>query len=505
MGYEKTKMAVALATVVMTALAAEAKVELAGAFSDGAVLQRGMRVPVWGKADPGERVTVSFAGQSVETVAGDDGKWRADLSPMEASAEGRVLEAAGSKSAERAVAKDVLVGEVWFCSGQSNTELPLVGGSPRFRDGKGAMRAQMTYKPLIRFCYQSDYRVSAKPRKSFPIKPVWSKFTPENLAGNHSFSAMGVYFALEIHSAIGVPVGIVGAYWGGTGVEPWTPKSGLESVELTKPLADAEVLSSGDFEAAVKSTPKDKRTYKRAQDQPRTLWNEMVSPWTPYAIRGFIWYQGCHNAGDGLKYSEKMHALYNGWSKEFENPDLRLRFVQLAPWGYDKIALVQMGQAKFAAEEPNAKMAVICDLGNLADIHPNDKETVGQRLAVLSLKYDYGFDSLKADSPVVKSSRVEGDKFIVELDNATSVYLYNPDRSLKAGLEVCGADGVWKPGEIKNLKGDKGLVDGGAKLVVAAEGVAEPKKLRYLHSKPWFGCIYNEVNLPLGPFEISAE
>ena len=501
---ENIKTAVALATVAVAAFAAEAKVELAGAFSDGAVLQRGMRVPVWGKADPGEKVTVSFAGQSVAAVAGGEGSWRADLAPMKASAEGRSLVVSGDKSSERAVAEDVLVGEVWFCSGQSNTELTLVGGSPRFRDGKGAMRAQMTYKPQIRFCYQSDYRVSAKPKRAFPTKPVWSKFTPENLGGNHSFSAMGVYFALELHSALGVPVGIVGAYWGGTCVEPWTPKSGLESVELTKPLAVAEVLSSDAYNKAYEKTPEKKRPYRRPQDQPRTLWNEMVSPWTPYAIRGFIWYQGCNNAGDGLAYADKMHALYNGWAKEFENPDLRLRFVQLAPWGNDKIALIQMGQAKFAAEEPHAKMAVINDLGNLADIHPNDKETVGQRLAVLSLKYDYGFDAIKADSPVVKSAKVEGDKIVLEFDHAESLYLYNPDRSLKAGLEICGADGEWKPGEIKNLKGDKGLVNG-AKLVVAAEGVSEPKKIRYLHTRPWFGCIYNEVNLPLGAFEVSAE
>ena len=145
-------------------------------------------------------------------------------------------------------------------------------------------------------------------------------------------------------------------------------------------------------------------------------------------------------------------------------------------------------------------MAVINDLGNLNDIHPNDKETVGQRLALLSLKYDYGFERLKADSPTVKSVRAEDGKVVVEFDNAESLYIYNPDKSLTAGLEICGEDGEWKSAVIKNLKGDKGLVDG-AKLVVQAEGVAAPKKIRYLHSRPWFGCIYNEVNLPLGAFE----
>ena len=484
------------------AAAAVAEVELAGPFSDGAVLQRGVRVPVWGTAAPGEKVVVSFAGQTAEAVAGEDGSWRADLAPMEACSEGRELVAKGDDGA--AAAKDVLVGEVWFCSGQSNTELPLVGDNPRFRDGKGAMRAQMTEKPLVRYCYQSNYRASAEPKKAFPMKPAWKKFTPENLGVKPSFSAMGVYFALELHSALGVPVGIVGAYWGGTGIESWTPKSGLLSVESTKKFADAEVLSTDDFNA----TPKEQRRYKRQCDQPRVLWNEMVAPWTQYAIRGFIWYQGCHNCADGALYAEKMHALYNGWSKEFGNPDLRLRFVQLAPWGgyrHGKFPATQMAQAKFAAEEPNAKMAVINDVGNLDDIHPNDKETVGQRLALLALKHDYGWSRLKADSPTVKAARADGDAIVVEFDNAESLYLYNPDKSLDAGLEVCGADGEWKPAKIRNLADNKKGALTGAALVVAADGVAEPKKVRYLHASPWFGCLYNEVNLPAGPFEASVD
>jgi len=147
-------------------------------------------------------------------------------------------------------------------------------------------------------------------------------------------------------------------------------------------------------------------------------------------------------------------------------------------------------------------MAVAADLGNLHDIHPNDKETVGQRLALLALKYDYGLD-VKADSPVVKAARVEDRRFVVEFGHAESLYVYNPDKSLNAGLEICGPDGIWKPGRIANLKDNNGNIDG-ARLVVDAEGVAKPERLRHLHSPPWFGCLYNEVNLPLGPFEVGS-
>ena len=476
---------------------AATSVTLASPFSDGAVLQRGMRVPVWGAAKPGERVRVSFAGQTVEATADADGRWRADLAPMETCREGRTLTATGSSGGAPAEARGVLVGEVWFCSGQSNVELPLVGGSPRFRDGKGAMRAQMTDKPLVRFCCHSTYKASAEPRRECRWKSEWRPFTPENLQ-KPSFSAMGVYFALELFSALDVPIGIVGAWWGGTPIEAWTPAEGLASVPETAALAEVEVKGTPDFPGEGGFG-----NWKRAQDQPRVLWNDMLAPLAPYAMRGFIWYQGENNVADGAAYAPKMRALYNGWAREFENPDLRIRFVQLAPWGDDRVPALQMAQAKFAAEEPNAAMATVNDVGNLHDIHYADKETVGQRLALLALEHDYGL-AVESDSPVPREWRVKDDAFVVEFDHAKALYLYNPDKSLDAGLEICGADGKWRPAIIRNLDGIGGKI-AGPRLVAAAAGVDVPVKLRYLHSRPWFGCIRNEANLPSGPFELESQ
>lgn len=509
-----------LAASSLCALCAAANVKLAEPFSDGAVLQRRAAVPVWGTAAPGEKVTVSFAGASATATAGADGAWRADLPPLEASAEGRTLSAKGDRSSAAAEAKDVLVGEVWFCCGQSNAELPFVGDDPRFRDAKGAMRAQATNRPEVRFCYQSSYTISPEPKRRCAAKVQWKAFTPENLSGGESFSAMGVYFALELNTALRVPVGIVGAYWGATRIEPWTPKSGLESVAETAGLAEMRLLAQEAVpKSALGSIPLVRRyaespapagsLFKRLNDQPSVAWNEMVAPWTPYAIKGFIWYQGCANAREGMAYVPKMHALYNGWSREFGNPGLSLCFVQLAPWGFDGIAGIQMAQARFAAEQPNARMAVINDRGNLRDIHPNDKETVGQRLAMLALEHDYGM-AIEGDSPSFSSCRVDGSRLVVEFANARSLYVYNPDRSLDTGLEVCGADGGWKRARILNFDGRggstgsrRGAVAGPA-LLIAADGVDEPKRVRYLHSAPWFGAIYNEANLPLGAFEAEA-
>ena len=497
------KMICLAAVAALGAVALEAKVQLGVPFADHAVLQRGREVPVWGTADPGAKVKVSFAGMTREATADADGTWCVKLGAMDACCQGRTLMAEAG-AGDVASAQDVLVGEVWFCAGQSNTELPLCGSNPHFRDAKGAMRAGMTRKPLIRFCYQSDYQTSVVPKKTPPKPVVWKTFTPANLMGERSFSAMGVYFALEIHNAIGVPVGIVGTYWGGTRVEPWTPACGFETVESCKGLATQALLDPAAYKAQ-----KDAGKVKfRIQDQPRVLWNEMVAPWVPFAIRGFIWYQGCSNAGEGHGYADKMHALYNGWAKEFKNPDLKLYFVLLAPWGYDKIATIQEGQAIFAAAEKNAGMAVINDCGNLADIHPNDKEIVGQRLAILALKRDYGFTDLKADSPTLKSWKIEGDTFILSFNDAESWYLYNWDWAVTSGFEIAGEDGKFVPAKIANLKvkeqkgyRSNGVIEG-KDLVIRADGVAQPKKLRYLFSRPWYGALHNEADLPLGAFHI---
>ncbi|MBR4654814.1 MAG: hypothetical protein IKO72_15770 [Kiritimatiellae bacterium] len=511
-----------MAVAALAALGAEAKVTMGTPFADGMVLQRGRNVPVWGWANPGAAVTVTFAGQKLKTSADKDGRWRVDLAPMDACKAGRTLVVSAWNSSNArwtnmwgvfatqpkddiVELSDVLVGEVWYCCGQSNTELPLVGGSPRFRDRQGAMVAQMTRRPYVRFAYCSNYKMAAAPRQRAAYKVEWKKFTPESLAGGKSFSAMGVYYALELYAALEIPIGIVGSYWGGTRAEPWTPREGFAATKGCEPEAAYQPVVNGFKPEMAKSL-----SYaSSATRQPMVLWNEMVAPWTPFAMRGFIWYQGCSNADQHERYATIMHALYNGWSKCFENPDLKLYFVQLAPWGRDTIPYIQQAQARFAAEEKNAAMAVINDIGNLADIHPNEKELVAKRLALHALKRDYGYTNIEDESPTLKEWKIEGDKFVMTFNHAKGFYVYNPDRSLANGFEIAGEDGKFVPAKIVNAVATKrdgrttynGSLEG-AKIVVAAEGVAAPKKLRYLYSRPWFGSIYNEVNLPLGSFHI---
>ena len=490
---------------------ADAALRLGSPFADGMVLQRGKPVPVWGWADSGAEVSVSFAGQVRTATAGTNGAWRVNFAPLEASSVGRTLTVSSqppNSSTSQLVLSDVLVGEVWFCAGQSNMELPLVGWNPRFRDGKGALVAQWMNDPEIRFVHASNYKWSAVPRAEAAYKVEWKKVTPKSVTSGNSFSAVALYYALELRRALNVPVGLVGTYWGGTMIQPWTPKSGFALAPNCAPEAEYVPRSAEEIAAGAK-IPYEKHA------QPGVLWNEMVSPWTPLAIRGFIWYQGCSNAAQWKHYADLMHALYRGWAKEFENPDLRLEFVQLAPWGEDVIPRIQQAQAKFAAEEPLANMAVINDIGNIHDIHPNEKQLVGQRLAALALRHDYGWD-IKADSSVVKSFEVTDGAFRLKFDDPSGFYLYNPDYNMRSnGFEVAGADGVWHRAEIANnhwhyVGSGKyrklwswGVLTGDT-VVVRSPEVPEPRKLRYLHSHPWFGSLYNSVNLPVGAFELVA-
>ena len=491
-----------------------AAVELASPFADGMVLQQGRTVPVWGWAKPNAKVAVSFAGKTVSTTAGADGKWRVDLPPMNASKQGRDL-IVGLQSNNRTISNqtilhDVLVGEVWFCAGQSNMELRLVGDNPRTRDRNGSLVAQMTVRPFIRFAHmKTGVKMTPQAKAAHPV--VWKDFRPENLQTN--VSALAFYYGLELYGALDVPIGLVGVYRGGSRLEPWVPNEGFRSVPEMKAQAEYVPVEKGfSKEALLVLNPKIMKSHLSTIFQPSVHWNAMVEPWAPYACRGLIWYQGEANAAEGDDYIPKLQALYNGWAKRFENKDLSLYLVQLAPMDAGTVAL-QEAQQKFADREPHAAIAIITDLGNTHDIHPNEKEFVAKRLAVHALKRDYGFAGIKDESPAFEGVRFEGTNAVVRLRNAESLYIYNRDRSMTTGFELAGADGQWKPATVVNLKTSRwsngktftpGTIDG-KEIVLTARGVDAPKSVRYLHAKPFFGNVYNEVDLPLGPFHSDAE
>ena len=503
-------------TVALVSFVAFAKVELATPFNDGMVLQRDRAVPVWGQADSGARVVVSFAGQKLEAKADARGGWRVDLNPMKASKEGRTLTVSAGGDTCRIT--DVLVGEVWFCSGQSNTDCPIWGPSPHYRDGQGAMIMQMTMKPFVRLV-KTPLVGSAVPR--FDYRAKWMKMTPQTLSYDsrpERFpSAMGYLFAFELANSLDIPVGLIDSSWGGTNIDSWTPPSGYQTVPALSDVAALPCLPKAEFDVSrtngVYKSARNASIYgKNWIQQPTALWNGMVAAYAPMAIRGLIWYQGCHNSSEPDRYCDKLHALYNGWAKEFGNSGLRFYFVQLAPFG-NGFCKLQMAQSKFAAEEENAAISVINDVGCLTDIHPNDKRTVARRLALHALKRDYGFDWIVDDSPTVKDWRIENGKFVLSFRNVREWHLYNEDWSLANGFEITGTNGVWTAARIEGVENQqeagkqhgkcRGTISG-TDLVVSAEGVDAPVRLRYLFQKPFKGNLYNEMDLPLGVFEVGA-
>ena len=436
---------------------AVAGLSLGAPFQDGVVLQRERPVPVWGSAPAGAAVKVSFAGQEKTANAGTNGRWRVNLEPLAVSARPRDL-IVSSSAANRTVVHDVLVGEVWLCSGQSNMEMSLADGRTRYGDGIGAMVAQVTDKPLVRYM------------KS-PGKGGWNRLTPKFLMSGWR-SSLPVHYALELHDKLGVPVGVIVAAAGGSNIDSWN-------------LANGE-----------------KADLHRAR----------IVPLGPFALRGALWYQGETNVKEVGEYPGKLAALHAGWKEQFESPSLPLDIVQLAPYRYSKPseleALPQFmeNQAKYAAGRPDATVTVVNDIGNFGDIHPNNKWLVAKRLALHALKRDYGFGNIEDESPapvgatVVASNRVQ-----VTFAHAKSLYVYRQDSrfGLFAEFELAGADGEWKKADVVNyapLDWTKwGTITNGCVELVAKD-VKRPVRVRHAYVPPFAGVLYNQVNLPCGPF-----
>ncbi len=492
--------------VVLAALcalnSAFAKVDLGTPFTDGVVLQREMPVRIFGTADAGEKVTVEFAGQKVSAKACEKGRWLVELEPMNASKESRVLTVRGSKDAAGVEVKDVLVGEVWFCCGQSNADCAIWCDKPRRREANGALILMKTVKPFVRLVKN---RYVWKAHATYDYKAKWEKMTPAiyerwEKEGGLMPSAIGYMFALELANALDIPIGIVDSSWGGTTIEAWTPKSGFATREDLKEFVNYKLVENqSDWKPEMS-----KGVFYTTYVQPTVLWNGMVAAYAPMAMRGMIWYQGCSNSSRG--YCSRMHALYNGWAKEFGNPGMKFYFAQLAP--FKSWFNTQLEQARFEKEQPNAAMAVLTDVGNPWDIHPNEKQIVATRLALHALRRDYGFESVRDNSPSLKSAETSADKVVLAFDDVKRWYVYNKDRSLAGGFEIAGEDGKFKPAKVENYvwrnDGEK-VSDGnikGDRLILCADGVAKPVKVRYLYSKPWIGSLYNEACLPLGPFEV---
>ncbi|MCF7818391.1 MAG: hypothetical protein K9M54_10970 [Kiritimatiellales bacterium] len=475
-------------------------------FSDHMVLQRERAVPVWGKADPNATVTVEFAGQTKTAVAKADGTWRIDLDPMPASTAPRTLTVRAG--GQQVAFQDVLVGEVWLCSGQSNMQLSLSAC-----ENAAAEIAAANY-PEIRL-YDTPRVATEDPQEK--INAHWTACTPETAK---TFSGVAYYFGRKLHQDLNVPIGLLLSAWGGTRIEPWTPPCGFEGIESladinqrvqkTLPSSPLYKKTLSDYLASASQWTENARKAMQTesyiseppafpadlilsgnQQIPTKLYNGMLHAHIPFAIRGAIWYQGESNHREGL-YVDKTKALLNGWHKLW-GYDFPFYFVQIAPFQYgdenpEILPIFWEAESEIVKTIPKTGMAVISDYATLSNIHPPNKEVPGTRLALLAEANDYGMDVVSS-GPVFQSLEKQGSSLKVVFDSAKG--LTTRDGKFPDWFEVTGIDGQFKKAEAK--------ISGNAVIVQSAE-VAEPVAVRFAWNKLAMPNLVNGAGLPAPAF-----
>jgi sialate O-acetylesterase len=497
-----------LGTLLCCTLPARADVKLPAMFTDHAVLQRDMPVPVWGWADPGEDVTVTIAGQTHKTKADEKGKWRVTLEPLKVG-DPLTLVVTDSSKSHVAIVKDILVGEVWLCSGQSNMEFSLD------RANNGDLEVAAANHPNIRLVRVKETG-SQKPVEDF--KGEWKLCTPKSAAG---FSAVGYFFGRELSEQLNVPIGLIDDSWGGSSCEAWIRRDRLEG----KPMYDGLIKKWDDMIATWDDAKwkADKAAWQKKADEakaagknpppnrplaenpatgnhrPANLYHARVEPVMPYAIRGVIWYQGESNAPRAYQYRDMFPLMIQSWREDWKQGDFPFYWVQLADFMEEKPeptdsawAELREAQTMTLDKLPKTGQAVIIDIGEGADIHPRKKLDVGMRLARLALANDYGKDVV-SKSPRYDSMEKHGKKIVVKFKDLVGK-LHSVDSNDVRGFAIAGADKkfVWAKAQLIEPKKDT--------IEVSSKEVPDPVAVRYAWADNPVCNLYNDVLLPVTPF-----
>lgn len=438
-------------------------------FASHMVLPRERVVPVWGTANAGETVTVQFADQTISTTAAADGAWRVELVPMAASAIGRTLTVSGSQSAAPLVLDDILVGDVWFCSGQSNMEWQFHRG---VNDAEAEIAAA-NYPGLRLFHVKKTF--TAEPAAS--STGAWAPCTPETIG---IFSALAYFFGRELHATTGVPIGVVNASYGGTPIESWMSREALTS--------DPSFANISLNTAPAAYT----------QGTPTGLYNAMVHPLRHVPVRGFIWYQGEANTSRYEQYRKLFPTMINTWRGIFGVSDAPFYFVQLANYQVPNEPTGQlwafMREAQMAALAlPQTGMAVAIDnqtATDITNIHPANKQEIGRRLARHALAQHYQRAVEHSGPRYLRWSR-SGGEFTVEFSHADGL---RANDTTAAGFEVAGPDRVFVPVEAR--------IEDTRVVVTLPAADFEVSELRYLWSNVPPAPLYNSADLPASPFRL---
>ncbi|HVV00614.1 MAG TPA: sialate O-acetylesterase [Verrucomicrobiae bacterium] len=514
MTFSGARLAAACFSVLIFSLVPQAKanaaVRLAKIFSNHMVLQEDKPIVVWGWAGPNETVEVEFAGNHASATANERGEWKVEL--PRAKAGGPFVLKAGDVELN-----DIMVGEVWLCSGQSNMEM----GIGNVNNAKEEI--QNAKHPLIRL-FMVPNRWSPQAQADLE-SGSWEICSPESIArgGWNGFSACAYFFGRELQQRLGVPIGLIDSDWGGTRIESWTPPEGFaavpelhqesERVQLGDPRSSVhrekteaflnemeQWMSSARQALEARTTPPPMPSYPADLAAPHdlqnatALYNGMIYPLRHFPIRGAIWYQGEANLDDGALYFHRMQALIRGWRAVWGEGDFPFYFVQIAPYNYggrpERMGPFWVAQAE-AQSIPETGMAVINDIGNLKDIHPKNKQEVGRRLALWALAKTYGSNDLVYCGPVFKSMKIEGNKLRLSFDHAGSG-LASRDNQPLSWFEIIDA-------------GHGGFVHAnavidGSDIILSSPEAPHPAAVRFAWSMLAEPRLVNSAGLPCSAF-----
>jgi sialate O-acetylesterase len=506
-------MAAALSSV------AQADVQPHPLFSDHMVLQRSVPHNVWGTADAGEEVTVTLmtsdgTSKTAKTSADKKGQWLVQLPALKPGTE-NTLKIQGKNTI---TLNDVAIGDVWVCSGQSNMEWRL---NQLGKDNQGRMVADKATNPKIRL-FTVPNRPSAKPETTFPVtdrEGTWLECKPDTV---FNFSAVGYFFGREIQKTQDVPVGLIASDWGGTSAQSWTSREALQrepSLAYYVTQFDAALKNydeekvEANYQAALKqwdeAVAKAKAENKPAPPQPRkpgnpgsgptttTLFNGMIAPIVKFPITGVIWYQGESNAGKAYEYRTLMPTLIKDWRNRW-NKEIPFFQVQLAPFrgGASGVDYAELRDAQYNTTKvlPKTGIAIITDVGDETDIHPQQKQPVGERLALAARAVVYG-EKVEYQGPTFKDIKTMGSKLVLTFENTAGGLVAKDDEL--TGFQVAGEDKVFHPAKAE-IDGDK--------VIVSSEEVNNPIAVRYgwvNFAKPTLN-FFNKAGLPASPFRTDS-
>lgn len=491
----KTLIAIVLILITTTAAA---QIKLPAVISDNMVLQQQTQAPIWGWADPAEKITVKagWNKKAYKTTADKNGKWAVKIKTPKAGGP-YDLTIAGENSV---TIKNVLIGEVWVCSGQSNMQWSM----GKAENGKEHIAA--ANKPNIRL-FTVSRAIAGEPKDD--CEGNWSQCTPKTVA---QFSAVAYFFGKHLQDELDIPIGLINTSWGGTPAEAWTRKEILEKDKDLIPILQRHEQWVENLPNVKKAYPKELIKWKekvkiaeekgqkkpkklripseRHQTSPSSLYNAMISPLIPFSIKGAIWYQGEGNVSRAYQYRKLFPAMITNWRKDWKQGDFPFYYVQIAPFNYGKNPSQELREAqRLTLSLKNTGMAVTMDIGIPKDIHPTNKLDVGKRLALWALAKNYGKKDIIYSGPLYKSMKRQGDKIRLYF-NHTGSGLLAKDGPLN-NFTIAAKDGRFKAAQAQ--------IDGNTILVSSPE-IKRPVAVRFAWSNAAQPNLFNKEGLPASSF-----